>query len=130
MSAPITSLCWKTTSTSAGGTCVCAETATTPLLAGGWRETAAVVRHLTIDTWGWLVTLVAFALLDLSAAMLVVLLLSAFLTFRRLGGQTGPNIVGYGPYRRAPSRFPRGADDAACSIGVTGPARADRATAY
>jgi len=68
------------------------------LRAGGWRETAAVVRHLTIDTWAWLVALVAFALLDLSAAMLVVLLLSAFLTFRRLGGQTGRNIVGYGPY--------------------------------
>jgi SulP family sulfate permease len=68
------------------------------LMAAPWRQTVEVVRGARAEAWAWLFSLGAFALMDLPAAVLLVVALSAFL-LARSRQEAGRRAAALRPFR-------------------------------
>lgn len=62
---------------------LCAVVAAELLRAGGWRETLKIVDHPSANRWRWLAAFLGVVVLDLPAAMALVLVIAADWAYRR-----------------------------------------------
>jgi MFS superfamily sulfate permease-like transporter len=62
---------------------LCAVVAAELLRAGGWRETLKIVDHPSANRWRWLAAFLGVVVLDLPAAMALVLVIAAEWAYRR-----------------------------------------------